>query len=147
MGSGRGAARLHPFHSLRWNCVHLCPCSWLSVRLRWSIRGSGRDSTVPIHLHKQDSTHITKASHNLIQSCKWYCFGELEEYFLLTWMQVVQLMLNRMNFLNQGFLFIPTIILAICRLRNPCLKWSFFFKSLFFLGCFILLALYSVSIL
>ena len=27
----------------------LCPCSWLSARLRWSIRGSGCDSTVPIH--------------------------------------------------------------------------------------------------
>jgi len=48
MGSMRDEAWLHPFWSLRWDCVHLCPCSWLSARLRWSIRGSGRDSTVPI---------------------------------------------------------------------------------------------------
>jgi len=41
MGSRRGAVRLHPFWSLRWNCIHLCPCSWLNTRLRWSIRGSG----------------------------------------------------------------------------------------------------------
>ena len=34
---------------LRWNCIHLCPCSWLSAHLRWSIRSSDRDSTVPIH--------------------------------------------------------------------------------------------------
>ena len=39
-------------NSLRWNCVHLCRCSWLSTRLRWSIRGSGRYSTVPIQVHK-----------------------------------------------------------------------------------------------
>ena len=37
------------FQSLRWNCIHRCPCGWLSTHLRWSIRGSGRDSTVPIH--------------------------------------------------------------------------------------------------
>jgi len=49
MGSRRGRTRLHPFGSLRWNCIHLYPCSWLSAPLRWSIRGSGRDSTVPIH--------------------------------------------------------------------------------------------------
>ena len=31
------------------NCLHLCSCGWLSACLRWSIRGSGCDSTVPIH--------------------------------------------------------------------------------------------------
>ena len=51
MGSRRGAAWLYPFWSLRWNCVHPCPCGWLSARLRWSIRGSGWDSTVPIQGH------------------------------------------------------------------------------------------------
>jgi len=64
VGSRRSGARLHPFRSLRWNCIHLCPCSWLSIHLRWSIRGSGRDSTVPIlrfflKLHNQLLDYLT----------------------------------------------------------------------------------------
>jgi len=30
------------------NCLHLCSHGWFSACLRWSISGSGHDSTVPI---------------------------------------------------------------------------------------------------
>jgi len=59
---GLGGVEPVSFWSLRWNCVHLCSCSWLSTRLRWSIRGSGCDSTVPIHplqhLHRTNKTQL-----------------------------------------------------------------------------------------
>jgi len=37
MGARRGEAWLHSFRSLRWNCIHLCPCSWLSARFKTVI--------------------------------------------------------------------------------------------------------------
>jgi len=59
MGSWRGGASLHHSWSLRLNCIHLCPCSWLSAPLRWSNRGSGCDSAVPIYLPKR--SHLRNA--------------------------------------------------------------------------------------
>jgi len=57
MGSGRSGVLNGIFQSLGWNCIHLCPCSWLSAHLRWSIRVSGCDSTVPIHYQRLKHNH------------------------------------------------------------------------------------------